>query len=377
MNIAELFVNLGIKGADKTVSALGDVKKGLGDVASSSLETKAAVLAAVYGLERMMAISGQAGTALTNFTAYTGKSAQQLQQWQFAARQAGVANEEFTGTLKGVQGVMANMLMNKGAPEGLAIISKAVGGLDKSRYADTFYVLGKLQEAMQKLSVEQGNIAGKSFGLSEGTIAAMRRNAFNPTAFARAPVYSDKEITSLDKSNIAWSNLGTNIEMAFGHFNAKHGTQLVGEIDKMAMATLKLAEAFTLLAEKSKVFQAIGWAADKAATFIQLLGVATDDLTGSHNKKDNEGFGKDSMLKKIFDWRDDIDKAAFETIKKTITPLEHPSVYFGNKGQASSTTINQNITHHGDAKDTTAVKDSHKAAINHAYRQRSAQRQGP
>jgi len=370
VNIAELFVNLGIKGADKTVGALGSVKKGLGEVSSMSLEAKAGILAALYGLEQMAAKSGAAGTGLTNFAALTGLSAKSLQQWQYAARQAGVSGEELTGSLKSVQNSMTNMLLGKGAPEGLALVAKSVG-FDAKRARDTFYVMQQLQKAAQALPKDMGNTVLKSFGLSEGTIAAMRLNKFNPSTFAKAPLYGDKEIDSLNKSNVAWSNLGNKIEMAFGHLNAKHGQQLVGDISKVADSVFRLVDAFVKLSEQLKVFQGIGKVFEGWTKIFDFL--------GDHaNKAAND---KGGILKGIANQDLDILKGLGEVIHgAALTAVDNiaPNVSTKDVGQHKSEHVNihQSIVHHGDAKDTKAVGQTHQSAINRAYRQRSAQRKG-
>jgi hypothetical protein len=376
VNIAELFVNLGIKGAEKTVGALGSVKKGLGEVSSMSLEAKAGILAAMYGLERMMAVSGAAGTTLTNFASLTGLSSKTLQQWEYAARQAGVSGEELTGSLKAVQNSMTNMLLGKGAPEGLGIVAKAVG-FDPKKARDSFYVMEQLQKAAQALPKDVGNNVLKSFGLSEGTISAMRRNAFNPALMAKAPLYSDKEVSSLDKSNIAWSNLGQKIEMAFGHFNAKHGQSLVNDISKVADAVFKMVDAFSKLAEKLKIFSVIGKVFAGWGLIFQGVSSGVDSLLGV-GKGGGEYTDKKGNLKKdpVAMLSDLLaqgleSKAASGSISPFVNKYK-PEDYM----HSGTTTINQNIVHHGDAKDTKAVKDTHRHAVNHAYRQRSAQRRG-
>lgn len=377
MNIAELFVNLGIKGGEKTVSTLGNVKKGLGEIGSTSLEAKAGILGAMYGLERMMAISGAMGTGLTNFAALTGQSAVTLQKWQFAARQAGMSNEELTGSFKGVQNAMANMLMGKGAPEGIALVSKAVGGLQQDKLKDTFYMLTQLQKAMQTLSVEQGNIAGKSFGLSEGTIAAMRRNMFTPENFAKAPSYSDQESKSLDKSNIAWSNLGNKIQMAVGHFNAKHGQQLTTDISKVVDQVIKLAEAFEHLAQSTKLFQLIGKSIEGWAYIFGGMADTVDKSTklGTYESEKKDAAGNKRVGAAAY--FEDAASNDYSMLKQSLggDALLPRYGHFVKPTVNNTTTVNQSIVHHGDAKDTQAVKDTQKAAVTHAYRQRSAQRQ--
>lgn len=347
MNVAELFVNLGITGADKTVGALGDVKKGLGGVASMSLEAKAAILAALYGFERMMAQSGQAGTGLMNFAALTGLSAKNLQQWQYAARQAGVASEDLTGSLKGVQNSMTNMLLGKGAPEGFALVKNAVG-LDTNRLRDTFYVMQQLQKAAQALPKDVGNNVLKSFGLSEDTIAAMRRNAFNPTNLNKAPTYSNNEIGALDKANVAWSNLGNKVQMAFGHFNAKHGQDLVKDISKVTDSVVKLVEAFIKLSDKLKLFQKLGSVFEGWTAIFQGI-----TATINNPKEALKTAGQ-----------------IVEGVGLEIGDAISPSKPAGAQSNNSTTNIHQNITHHGDVKDTKKVGAAHKTAANAAYRQR-------
>jgi hypothetical protein len=407
MNIAELFVNLGIKGSEKTVGALVNVKKGLGDVSSMSLEAKAGILAAVYGFERLMSASGAAGTGLTNFSALTGLSAKSLQQWQYAAQQAGESNEEFTGSLKAVQNSMTNMLLGKGAPEGLAIVAKATKDFDPSRVRDTFYVMQQLQKAALALPKDIGNQALKSFGLSDATIAAMRRNAFRPDVFAKAPTYSDKETGQLDKANIAWSNLGQKIEMAIGHFNARHGGQLVADISKITDQVLKLAEAFTRLAEKLKIFHWIGEAFKGWSMIFNGLSGGVDTVTkwaGSKTKGKDFKEGSLGFFQGLSDvWKGmqiEQEEQMKESQKQMMKEFEQSGSWLAPKKNnpsgassmseiiappvsskpANSSTqninVNQNLNFQHDGKDHKKTSDSVKKAVQDSYRQMSAQGQG-
>ena len=94
MNIGELFVNIGIKGTEKTIQALGNVKSGLGAVASTSLEVKAAIIGAIYALERLISTSADMGMSLANFKILFGNSTKELQQFQNAGREVGLTFEE-------------------------------------------------------------------------------------------------------------------------------------------------------------------------------------------------------------------------------------------------------------------------------------------
>jgi hypothetical protein len=408
MNIGELFVNLGIKGSDKTIGALSDVKKGLGEAKSLSLEMKAGIVGAMYAIERLFAASGATGTGLTNFNALTGISTKSLQQWQFAARQAGVANDEFTGSLKAVQSSITNMLLGKGAPEGLAMVANKVG-FDPKRARDTLYVLGQLQKFAQQVPADVGNVALGSFGLSEGVIAAMRRNAFTSDMLKRAPTYSDKEIGSLDRANVAWSNLGQKIEMAIGRFNAKHGGQLVHDISLMTDSVIKLVEALEKLSEKFKVLETVSHAIEGIANTFKIITEITNKLQGNDLKKGDllytppgqeavpglsnspmaqffkslfqealPGFSGSPVGQFIKSNTGGGNSAAPEKPYKGPMPWGGitPNVAPIQKAGQGNVQIQQSLHFQHDGKDHQKNSDSHKKAIKDAYRQLQSQVQG-
>jgi hypothetical protein len=103
-------------------------------------------------------------------------------------------------------------------------------------------------------------------------IAAMNRRAFTPQQLSKAPTYSDKEVQSLDRANIAWSNLSTKIQMTVGHFNALHGGQLVQDISILTDKALKLANAFMKFSDSAKLFERIN-------QIFEGWGIIFDNLT--------------------------------------------------------------------------------------------------
>lgn len=321
--IAELFVTLGVKGSDKTLSSIDSMKKGLKDTASVSLEAKAAIIGAMYALERLFAASGQAGTDLTNFNASLGVSAQTLQQYQYAARQAGVSNKETEATFKSLQSTMTKTLMGEGAPKGLARVSMLTGGItaeDIQKFAKSPQLLiQRLQEyAAKETNAGLRNEVLKSFGIGDQMAAALSRQAFRPNVLQQAPTYKDSEIQQLDKANIAWSNLGTKIEMAIGHFNAQHGGQLVGDISKMVDEVLKLAGAFEKLSEKAKLFEWLDKIFQGWKSIFEGLTEAIDLINAAKVPEDkgsafaNAVSGNDANGKPRVKSRDELDEEALE-----------------------------------------------------------------
>ena len=294
MQIADLFVSLGIKGADKTAAAINNVGEGMKKTASMSLEAKAAIIGATYALQRFFANSGQAGTNLSNFNTLLGVSAQTLQQYQYAARQVGVSNAEVENSFKSIQGTLTKTLMGQGAPTGYGRLAALTGGItpeELKKYAEQPQLfLDRLQKyAAKETNAGLRNEVLRSFGMGDSMIAALSKQAFNPKALAKAPTYSDNEIQALDRANIAWSNLGTKIEMAIGHFNAMHGGQIVAEISKITDTVLKLINAFVELADKLEAFKWIGKAFEGWTTIFNGLGTAVDKINQANaNPKEKE-----------------------------------------------------------------------------------------
>lgn len=384
MNVGELFINLGIKGSEKTVGAIAGVHKGMSELASTSIETKAAILGAMYGLERLMSMSGNMGTALTNFNALTGQSSRKLQQWQYAMVQAGGTAQDVTSAVMNIQKAMARVDLNKGVPEGLFLLSKEAGGIDYSKKDDPYYMLDKIQTAVRNMgdsprSKAIANYLASTMALNDNVIAGMHRNAFRPDVFAKAPTYSDKEISALNRANVAWSNLGLKIEMAVGHFNAKHGGQLVQDITKIADQTFRLIDALTKLAEKLKVFQILGGTLNFLAN---LVGVANEEIPGGKKDRKSEGY-----LGSALNLRDRVDNAFFGFLKSMSdnpyanTPWNNPYAYIPPQTSPAGVPtqhiqVKQNLNFNHDGKDHKRTAESTHKAVQQAFRQIPAIGQG-
>lgn len=345
-----------------------------------SLEAKAAIIGAMYALQRLFSASGQRGTDLANFNSLLGVSTKTLQEYQYAARQVGVSNQEVEGSFKAIQGAMTKTLMGEGAPKGLDWVAKLTGGIspeDIENFAKQPQLLiQRLQEYAQKeTNVGLRNETLKSFGIGDNMIAALTRNAFTPEVMSKAPTYSDSEVNALDKANIAWSNLGNKIEMAVGRFNAMHGGQLVKDISMITDKVLGLTEAFIKLADKLKIFQLIGKS-------FEGWGMIFDSLSGGVDALNDPVKGK-ALKEGASDLLSDIpgmlsyllsdltgDGSAVNTIAPTmpVAPKDNNST--------QNVSVQQTLNFQHDGKDATRTSGSVKKAVQDAFRQMSAQSQG-
>lgn len=393
------------------------MQKGLKDTSSMALETKIALIAAVYAMERLFAASGQKGTDLTNLNSLLGVSTKTLQQYEYAARQVGVSNEELDGTFKSLQSSMTKTLMGEGAPKGMARVAQLTGGIspaDIKRFAEhPEDLVQKLQQyAAKEQNVGLKNEVLKSFGVSDQMIAALNRKAFRPEVLQKAPLYTDKETGQLDKANIAWSNLRNTIEMAVGHFNAKHGNELVGGISKIIPQIIKLAEAFVKLGEKLHALEWFGKAIEAWSKILGGLGTIVDAIGGDKNAQKEvgtnvseyasglvevaKGGAGGGLLNSLFGVNE-VKKgdtaiaglgSGIGTPKPgTIAPVKQPSIAAKaavpaaksidtKKSTTNQVNVNQTLQFNHDGKDSHKTGESVKKATKDAFRQIPAIGQG-
>lgn len=400
-SIGELFVNLGVKGDAKTISALARVKTGLGDAASMSIEAKAGVLGLFYALERLTAASGQLGTHLTNFTTLTGFTSKMVQEYDYAGRQVGLTNSQVEGSLKSLQSVMANVQLNQDIPKWLFLVNKALsesgeGAIERSRIGDTAHVFQKFQEfAGLKIdpAIKRKFIEGT--GISEDVFAGMERNAFRPDVFGKAPLLADAEISRLAKINAAWSNLGTKIEMIIARLNAKHGFQLVKDIDAIAVAIGHLIEQTDKFATKLEIFDRTGHALEGAANSLKLVSEILDKISGKESKKGDllyqppgqeliPGFSKSPLSTYIKEEWQGI-KSGFDRMKEDFKhPLWNPGTAVPKIGTPSTNTshhsqsnkVSQSFHFNGDGKNANEVSEAAHKGIENYFRSNPAAAQG-
>lgn len=276
--IAELFVKLGITGSDKVTKDLEATERGMGEVASSGLAAKAAILAMVYGLEQMMAMSARSGTELQNLNAITGVSVQTLQRYNNAAKIAGGTGHEFSQSVVAIQKVMADLEAGRAMPSGAALL-----GID-TRTRDPVKLFNDLTRAAQRFNGELANQALQSFGLDLNTIAQMRRGVFDESNLNKIPVLSDNAQKSLDNLNQQMNRLEVRIEQAFAGFFSKHGTDIVKDIAVVTEAIIHLADALQSAADKLQVFQAIG-------AVISMLAGGVENILGTKSTRPSDYLG--------------------------------------------------------------------------------------
>jgi hypothetical protein len=287
--VGDLFFELGVTGSAKGKGQVKEFRDGVKDTAAASLQMKAAVIGAFYALQQLFSASGNVGTGLKTFTSLMGTSAETLQRYQYAARKVGVSNDEVEKSFLSLRDTFGKITRGEGAPSGLAMIAEAVGDIDMkdvlkwSEDPEEFFQ--KLQIAAKKMPKGMFYASARSFGLSDGMIAAVQQQAFQLDILKKATnVYSKGEIDALAKAQAAWVELGETIQKAIGRFNAKHGGDIVANISKMVSSVVELSEALVVLSDKIKLFEKMNAVVRETATLIKDVAKAIEDPSAKNIK---------------------------------------------------------------------------------------------
>lgn len=254
MKVAELFVQIGIKGAGNANKALSNVNEGMQGIISSSLAAKAAIAAVLYGLQRLTEAAGERGAGLTQFATLTNIDTSKLQVLENILRQVGASKEDVEGTLKAIQAVTTSIQMHKGAPAEFVRMMAAVQ-MDPKRIGDTLYVLQKMGEYSKTVAPNIAKAMLGSIGVgSDSMLASLIRNKKDLESLSGGNILSPNQIKQLTEVNRLWDNFKYNIETAFNKFTSDHGKNIIRDVTEITNAIITLTSRLADLGEKFEVF---------------------------------------------------------------------------------------------------------------------------
>lgn len=262
MKVGELFVNLGVKGAEKTVGALKSAKDGLNSIAETSIATKAAIAGVVYELGRLTNSSNQYGLNLDLFSRRTGISAQLLQKYEALMRHEGVTAEETMKSFEGLRDVIAQMATGEGVPKGFGAIADLLGpeNFDPAKMRDFGYAMERIWMAAKKIG-DQPDLRNRIFGglnMGPNFLATLSTTRRQLSDIRPSEIYTDKELNTLSKMARGWTDLGNQIEKAIGRLNIQFGPSLLKDVQEILPVVLDLVKAFADLAKQLNIIKGIG-----------------------------------------------------------------------------------------------------------------------
>ena len=357
MNAGELFVNLGVKGADTTIASISGVVKGLGTAKSMSIEAKAGIVGMMYALEHLTSVSAERGMTMQQFALSTGLATDKLQNFQNAALQMGVKSADAMGAIKNIQQAMTEMQFGEGPLAGASKWLAGIGGLDPEKLKDAknapFYLLERFRDLTRAMPANISRLLLAP--VANDNLQAFFRSKYSNDMFMNnfGPVNSDKTIAALASAERAWLNLGNKIGHLFDQFTAKHGTELVNDFSHLADSVLKLVNALTTLGEKIKIFSGVDLALD----------TVSNGLSGNF-----KAIPEEARKNAFWNWFTSPLGGGATNIAPSVPGIPNPAA--SNPSITTHNHFNHNaMDHHETAKHV-------KGAINHAYRQYQAQVSG-
>jgi hypothetical protein len=286
LQIGELFINLGIKGADVVGKGLDGAKKGMEGLASVAGEASLALLGVVAGLEETVRRAGAQAHDMIALSDATGIAVEQLGALKNAFRQFG-AEKELAPTLDAIRKVQGEIARNKGmSGEQEQFVVAAHADPEKFK-KDTVYVLELARKLVQ--SMPKGNAAElektqaylASVGLSGNNMFSMLSRAKQDfTKLKPGDVINTDETNSLNSSYVGLSNILDKIEKFGGHKAAKFGNGFVTNLDNMTTSVLDLVDALDQVGKKYGIFEKIGNVAKAVSEFFDTTSLELRALSG-------------------------------------------------------------------------------------------------
>jgi hypothetical protein len=259
LKLAELFVELKIKGADDVSRALKNLKSGMGDVESGALGVigavsgiVAGVAAGAYAFKKFGEQSNQTGFELEKFRDLTGDSAADLQNWQLLALKAGASADDMKDSMYGARQKISDLMLGKGPPGNLGALVNLTG-FDVNKIHDLNYVMGRIQNLAQQTKGKPYamNLLNDLVSNKNVQFALMQNTPLSTAGPQHA--YTEREANRLKNMKIQWGLLADEISKTFGHLNSKFGPSVLKDIVSLTHSLLKLVEALAGLAEKFSV----------------------------------------------------------------------------------------------------------------------------
>jgi hypothetical protein len=288
----EFFVNLGIKGSEKSLDALSSVKSSFKSLTSSSLEAKAAIVAAFYELGKATSASGDFGMSIENQSVLLGVAAKTIQAYDLAASDAMGTTIDFGATMGKLQNSLSSLAYDaKGNVQGLELMVDVLSKNKTIKMPDTKEInawkdnipqftqrLAQMIMTMDKIQGPQQTSArnwlARTFQLSDSEIVAMAKGGLTPERIAKfmGKALSDAQIKDLARNK---QNMYRAVEdMTKGFDKLMSDKTIVKGIENITSAISGLVSALEKLNGKMKIFEAMG-------KILAPLAYITPDSTGT------------------------------------------------------------------------------------------------
>lgn len=194
MNLASLFVKVGLTGQGSVVSGLEGIKK-------SALASKAGLAAVVGALYAINKVARDTAVSLDKYVTFTGRSAEELQALSFQAAQTGVSMDQLSSQIQAMEKQRVDTMLGKGFDPAYVLL-----GIDPT--IDPIERFKKIREAIANTA--DPNVAKSlitQLGISEDMYYFLSQDTKALDDFGKKLIITDKERFNLVKMNKEWNIL--------------------------------------------------------------------------------------------------------------------------------------------------------------------------
>lgn len=348
MQVGELFVNIGLMGADKLAKGLETANKSLNQIKETGLES-AFKLRNVFGqFEDQVQTFTNFGTVLKVFEDQTGLSAITLQRFQRAFMGVNVSADETRSTMLNLQNIMNTIQRGGAVPAAMSEALRRMN-IDVHNIKDIYGFVNKLKDTSKGMDVGIGRDIAKDLGIS-GTFWQGLRNYTGD--FAQEQAWLNKsQITASAQMNAKVNLLRTDIESSFAKLiSTPAASKALDAIKNIVMAFIRLLDAVAKFADKSGLLEIIEKFLTAFSDIISaILGIAENFLEKS---AEESGKGKENKIMSFLERVDPVSAMLKHFTGKNY--MEHMTAGAGilkgiaketapHSGMVNNVTVTQNI----------------------------------
>ena len=212
MKIADLYLHLGLDGADNVSKGLGKISSSMKELFSMSIQTKLTLGGIVAGLTGASIGFGRTAMSLSQFSNTFGLSTKTLQQWQQAAEIADVEASEVAGSIGKIQEALTDAMTHDGYN-----LSFSKLAIDPRQFKDAFGVLEELRKRVQGGQIDV--MRAFSSGLIDKNMFQMLRQIGNPTEMKPIRhILTDSEIKVGQQMAVQFDRFGKDLKREMDEF---------------------------------------------------------------------------------------------------------------------------------------------------------------
>lgn len=229
INIAELFVRVGLTDENVVLKGLKKVGEGFKAAASEAWQMKAAVVGALYGLERLTKNASQEGLELRKFADTFGLSTEKLQEFQIRLREWD-AEEDLQPAIIGLKKAITAAQFGQADSDMLAGMN--MFGIDPFKVESEFEIIERIGNKIKSTSGAERSKAlfgASKLGISDNLFQGLANTDFKK-AIDKSLILTPKQIATLSDINKEWKQFWWNMQRFGTSAVAAYGGAFIGSL---------------------------------------------------------------------------------------------------------------------------------------------------